>query len=1756
MESTSTSSTPPCTKSTSGSGLTEHYILTCPVTENAVTADNGVYTANFVASDSNNTATVTSGTWTLTVAGPTTTCTAPAAGGTTTSWSDGAASTFSVVCYSQGFASASPGNYPASITLNTGTLPSHATEATSTSSSPACTQSTSGSGTSEEYILTCPVADTPASSENGTYHATFLATGGANGAANATSGTWTLNITQPAPSWATSGTTDGNYFSAIKGVPFCDGIEVSAGQVGPTGTNPGSTASLPLTSLTAGATPAGVTSYSIQNVNLTTGSAQLCGVNNNNAASAPVTMAPVATNGGGSSTDSIPLWSQNECTWTSTGATVSMFDSNQDLEQAGSQSAFGQPISSGVTGGTTKDEPSCPGGVGVSASGGLGDAWTMNTANPLPTPTDTNPSAALGDLPSSNLDLTSASTGAVGGCFGAVNILASTSTSAFGTNTASMTLPSSWVNGGNCSYGGLGSNSAGGNTDTPALHGPTGDAACPPTQEDVNAGYESCGVILSSGNDENGSTNYSSLNLFYNGQPVPQTPTATLGGGGAQPGDTVSVTGGANWWGDPNGAPDNNPTAEFQNSAADFYPVSAPQVLIGTSRATAVPVVSSTVSIPANTYVCTGAESTTVGPNPCTLTVAKPTGSFQVPSGLSPGAYNLYIDESNTTPLPGNGPNDAYQTTAGRNLGTVESTTPLFIGNPVFTSAATTSFGENSAGTFSVIASGAGTVSYSETGALPSGVTLGTDGTLSGTPAFGAAGSYPITITATDSSNNSSTQDFILTVSASVPVFTSGTSTSFGENSAGTFSVTATGNTPITFSESGALPSGVTLGSDGTLSGTPAFGSAGSYPITVTATDAATNTSTQDFTLTVTAGGPSFTSTASASFAENTAGTFSVTASGDTPITFTETGSLPSGVTLGTDGTLSGTPASATAGSYPITITATDSNSNTSTQDFTLTVTAGAPVFTSASSISFAENSAGTFSVTATGDTPIAFTETGALPSGVTLGTDGTLSGTPAAGTSGSYPITITATDANTNTSTQDFTLTVSASVPVFTSPTSTSFAENSADTFSVTATGDTPITFTESGALPSGVTLGTDGTLSGTPAFGTAGGYPLTITATDKNSNTSTQSFTLTVTAGGPSFTSATSANFVENAAGSFAVTATGDTPITFTETGSLPSGVTLKTDGTLSGTPGFGSVGSYPITITATDANTGTSTQDFTLTVTAGGPSFTSAASATFAENTAGTFSVTATGDTPIAFTESGALPSGVTLGTDGTLSGTPGFSSAGSYPITITATDSNSNTATQAFTLTVTAGGPSFTSAASATFAENTAGTFTVTAGGDTPITFTESGALPSGVTLKTDGTLSGTPAFRTAGNYPVTITATDGNHSTSTQDFTLKVTATGPSFTSATSTSFAENTAGTFSVTATGDTPITFAESGSLPSGVTLGTGGALSGTPAAGTAGSYPITITATDSNTNTSSQAFTLTVGTGPSTTVVVPGAGSALAGSATLDASASAPGGVSKVQYVITGGTYNKSLIGTATPTYLGYLYIWNTKSVPDGTYAIQSLVTGTSSGTAYSAPVSVIVDNTAPTTAVVKPAANSALQGTGAVLDASASDNVSVKSVQYVISGGTYSKSVIGTATPTYLGYLYIWNTKSVPDGNYNLQSLATDEAGNSTYSAAISISVDNTPPTTAVTAPVNGKTLTGTAALKATASDDVSVKTVQFAISGGSYSQHVIGTATLARGVYKLSWSTATVPNGTYTLQSVATDEAGNVTNSAPITIKVSN
>ena len=61
-------------------------------------------------------------------------------------------------------------------------------------------------------------------------------------------------------------------------------------------------------------------------------------------------------------------------------------------------------------------------------------------------------------------------------------------------------------------------------------------------------------------------------------------------------------------------------------------------------------------------------------------------------------------------------------------------------------------------------------------------------------------------------------------------------------------------------------------------------------------------------------------------------------------------------------------------------------------------------------------------------------------------------------------------------------------------------------------------------------------------------------------------------------------------------------------------------------------------------------------------------------------------------------------------------------------------------------------------------------------------------------------------------------------------------------------------------------------------------------------------------------------------------------------------------------------------------------------------------------------------------------------------------------MLTGGSFNKFVIGTATSTANGYVFSLNTRTIVDGVYTLQSLATDGAGNTTYSSPITITIDN--------------------------------------------------------------------------------------------------
>ena len=192
-------------------------------------------------------------------------------------------------------------------------------------------------------------------------------------------------------------------------------------------------------------------------------------------------------------------------------------------------------------------------------------------------------------------------------------------------------------------------------------------------------------------------------------------------------------------------------------------------------------------------------------------------------------------------------------------------------------------------------------------------------------------------------------------------------------------------------------------------------------------------------------------------------------------------------------------------------------------------------------------------------------------------------------------------------------------------------------------------------------------------------------------------------------------------------------------------------------------------------------------------------------------------------------------------------------------------------------------------------------------------------------------------------------------------------------------------------------------------------------------------------------------------TRVLVPSGGAVLNGAPYLDAEASDGPGVTKVVFELTGGTLSNQVIATGTSTYVGWLAKWNTTSVPNGTYSLQSLATDADNDTDTSTPLSVTVNNPAPTTTVVLPANNATLSG-NKNLDATASSGVST--VVYELSGGpsNLSDQVFATATLTYVGWAAAWNTTGVSDGSYTLQSVASYAGGVSGTSAPISITVDN--------------------------------------------------------------------------------------------------
>ncbi len=93
------------------------------------------------------------------------------------------------------------------------------------------------------------------------------------------------------------------------------------------------------------------------------------------------------------------------------------------------------------------------------------------------------------------------------------------------------------------------------------------------------------------------------------------------------------------------------------------------------------------------------------------------------------------------------------------------------------------------------------------------------------------------------------------------------------------------------------------------------------------------------------------------------------------------------------------------------------------------------------------------------------------------------------------------------------------------------------------------------------------------------------------------------------------------------------------------------------------------------------------------------------------------------------------------------------------------------------------------------------------------------------------------------------------------------------------------------------------------------------------------------------------------------------------------------------------------------------------------------------------------------------------------------------------------------------------------------------------------DTTAPTTSITAPANGATVSATTTVTASASDNVGVTRVEFYLDGALKS-------TDTSSPYSWSWDTTATTNGSHSLTSKAYDAAGNVGTSSAVSVTVSN
>ena len=270
-----------------------------------------------------------------------------------------------------------------------------------------------------------------------------------------------------------------------------------------------------------------------------------------------------------------------------------------------------------------------------------------------------------------------------------------------------------------------------------------------------------------------------------------------------------------------------------------------------------------------------------------------------------------------------------------------------------------------------------GTPPYSwsvSSGTLPTGLSLSSTGTLSGTPTV--AGAFPFTVAVKDAASASASASLSINVvglpplqitSSQLPGGTVGSAYSATLNASG-------GTSPYSWSiSSGPLPAGLSLSSTGTISGTPTVG--GSFPFTVAVKDAASASASASLSINVVSAPPlQITSSQLPGGTVSSAYSATLNASGGTsPYSWSvSSGTLPTGLSLSSSGSLSGTPT--VAGAFPFTVAVKDAAGASASAGLSINVVTAAPPTVSISNPASGATLSGTTTVSGVASDGLAIT--------------------------------------------------------------------------------------------------------------------------------------------------------------------------------------------------------------------------------------------------------------------------------------------------------------------------------------------------------------------------------------------------------------------------------------------------------------------------------------------------------------------------------------------------------------------------------------------------------------------------------------------------------------------------------------------------------------------------------------------------------------------------------------------------------------